>query len=165
MSVALRQWIWWWLWGYTMRDSLRRDGPHLIWSRNPPLEAKGALMRWRMATAPVKMTELMITMKVAIILIKWDEIWQEEMIFRAVLRCAISQMHHLAVSSPPTSVLLPIFIRGQAIRIQIRSRALCPSHFKTTLCIAPPFLSQYFHERGLVSRNKRADLLGECLFA
>lgn len=58
----------------------------------------------------------------------------------------------------PTSVLLPIFIRGQALRIQIRSHALCPSHFKTILCIVPLFFSQYFHERGLVSQYKRADL-------
>lgn len=66
-----------------------------------PLEAREALMRWRMVMVPVKMAELMITMKVPIILMKWDEIWQEEMIFHAVLRCAISQMHHLAISSPP----------------------------------------------------------------
>lgn len=83
---------------YTMSDFLRWDG--LIQKSPPPLEARETLMRWGMVMAPVKMTELMITMKVAIILIKWDEIWQEEMIFRVVLRCAISQMHRLAVSSP-----------------------------------------------------------------
>lgn len=59
----------------------------------------------------------------------------------------------------PTSVLLPIFIRGQALGIQIRSCALCPSHFKTTLCIAPLFSSVNVFMRGvLVSPNKRADL-------
>lgn len=30
--------------------------------------------RWRSVTVPVRMTELMTAMKVAIILIKWDEI-------------------------------------------------------------------------------------------
>lgn len=36
-------------------------------------EVKDALMRWRMATAQPQMTDLMITMRVAIILIKWNE--------------------------------------------------------------------------------------------
>lgn len=54
----------------------------------------------------------------------------------------------------PTSVLLPIFIRGQALRIQIRSRALCPSHFKTTLCIAPIFSVNIFMREVLCPKTK-----------
>lgn len=55
-------------WERTVHRSRRR-----LSEKPPPLEAKDAPMRWRMALEPLKMTELMITMKVAIILIKWDE--------------------------------------------------------------------------------------------
>lgn len=53
-----------------------------------------------------------------------------------------------------TSVLLPIFIRGQALRIQIRRHALCSFHFKTTLCIAP-FLSVNIFMRGDLCPNTK----------
>lgn len=57
-----------------------------------------------------------------------------------------------------TSVLLPIFIRGQALRIQIGTRALCPSHFKNTLCIAPLSSVDIFMWEVPCPQNKRADL-------
>lgn len=39
-----------------------------------PCEARAGSLRWRPVVVPAKMTELMIRTKVAIILIKWDEI-------------------------------------------------------------------------------------------
>lgn len=59
----------------------------------------------------------------------------------------------------PTSVLLPIFIRGPALRIQIRRRALCPSHFKTTLCIAPLFSVNIFMREVLSPKTKELTFL------
>lgn len=59
----------------------------------------------------------------------------------------------------PTSVLLPIFIRGQALRIQIRSHALCPSHFKTTFCIAPLFSVNIFTSGVLCPNTKELTFL------
>lgn len=59
----------------------------------------------------------------------------------------------------PTSVLLPIFIRGQALGIQIRRRALCPSHFKTTLCIAPLFSVNIFMREVSCPKTKELTFL------
>lgn len=59
----------------------------------------------------------------------------------------------------PTSVLLPIFIRGPALRIQIRRHALCPSHFKTTLYIAPLFSVNIFMREVLCPKTKELTFL------
>lgn len=143
-----------------MSDFLRWDGLHLIWPRNPPLEAKEALMRWRMVMAQVKMTELMITMKVAIILIKWDEIWQEEMILRVVLRCAISQMHRLAVSSPHQCPSSNIYKRtgSQNTDKKVFAHLILRPHF----ALFPFSQSIFSRERTCVS--KRSDLFKNLCF-
>lgn len=126
------------------------------WERNPPLEAKDVPMRWRTAPAPLKMTELMMTMKVAIILIKWDEMWRQEMVFSSELRCAISQTLHLAVSAPHQCPSSNIYKRP-AWRNTDRSPALYLGPIsKTILRVWAPFFprSIFPSERSYVPAQK-----------
>lgn len=76
---------------------------------------------------------------------RWYSMWCSGVPF---LKCAICPFPF------PTSVLLPIFIRGQALWILIRNHALCPSHFKTTLCIAPLLSVNIFMRGGSCPKTK-----------
>lgn len=81
--------------------------PSTFWS-NPEIPPSKPQTRWwwdgERSTAPPKMTDLMITMRVAIILIKWDEIWQEEMIFGGGAQvCHLSNAPFDRFLSPPVS--------------------------------------------------------------
>lgn len=67
MSVALK------VMNMLMTRSIQWEDRGNAYRRKPPFRAKDVLMRWRMALESLKMTDLMITMKVAIILIKWYE--------------------------------------------------------------------------------------------
>lgn len=78
---------------------------------------------------------------------RWYSMWCSGVPF---LKCTIWPFPF-----PPTSVLLPIFIRGQALWIQIRSRA----PFKTTLCIAPFFSVNIFTGEVLCPKTKELTFL------